>query len=368
MKRDLAGTAGRFQLEGEFLDAAPYGNGHINETYVVRCRAAAGVGRYIFQRINDTIFKDVPALMENITRVTEHVQSKVTAAGGRPRRESLILVPTVDGRRFLRDDEGGWWRAYIFIEGARTYETVEDLKHVYGASRAFGIFQKQLADLPAPRLHETIPNFHHTPTRLAAFREAVEKDVKNRAASVRPEIEFVEQRAGEVARLTEALASGELPERVTHNDTKFNNVMIDDHTGEGVCVIDLDTVMPGTAAYDFGDSVRIGASTAAEDERDLSKVGFDLRMFERLAAGYLDAARDFLTPPEVGVLAFAAKLMTFECGMRFLADHLAGDVYFRIHREGHNLDRCRTQFKMVAEMEKAAEQTAQLVEKYFRGK
>jgi hypothetical protein len=225
---------------------------------------------------------------------------------------------------------------------------------------------QRLCDFPADQLYETIPDFHHTRKRFEAFCASVEKDVANRALSVRDEIEFVEKRAEETSVLVDLLKQGKLPQRVTHNDTKFNNVMIDDETGEGVCVIDLDTVMPGLSLYDFGDSIRSGANPAAEDEQDLAKVCMDLDLYESYTRGYLDAARDFLTPIEIDYLCFAAKLMTFECGMRFLADHLDGDIYFKVHRPHHNLDRCRTQFKMVADMEAKAEQMVAIVERYHR--
>ncbi|HID87303.1 MAG TPA: aminoglycoside phosphotransferase family protein [Anaerolineae bacterium] len=329
---DFAEIIQHFEFEGDFLGASPYGFGHINDTYAAYFRKAKGaVHRYILQRINTEVFKKPEELMENIERVTTHLRKKIIAAGGDPERETLNLIPTVEGKTFHRTPDGDYWRAYVFIEGARTYEIVENLDHVYNASRAFGKFQKLLSDFPAEQLHETIPNFHHTRKRFEAFVEAVERDVKNRARFVRAEIEFVEKRAEDTSVLIDLLEQGKLPERVTHNDTKFNNVMIDDQTGEGVCVIDLDTVMPGLTLYDFGDSVRSGANPAAEDERDLSKVCMDLEIFDRLVHGYLDVARDFLTPAEIDLLPFSAKLMTFECGMRFLTDHLNGDVYFKIH-------------------------------------
>jgi Ser/Thr protein kinase RdoA (MazF antagonist) len=252
----------------------------------------------------------------------------------------------------------------MFIEGAQTYEIVENLDHVYNVAKAFGRFQRLVSDFPAERLHETIPNFHHTPTRFAALVEAVERDAANRAQSARAEIEFVERRVGDMPILVDLLQQGKLPQRVTHNDTKFNNVMIDDCTGEGICVIDLDTVMPGLSLYDFGDAVRSGANPAAEDEQDLSKVTIDLKIFDRLASGYLDAARSFLTPLEVDLLPFSARLMTLECGMRFLTDHLNGDLYFRIFRENHNLDRCRTQFRMIRAMEERFEAMVGIVTTY----
>lgn len=366
-KRDLAAAAGAFAIEGRFVEAAPYGNGHINETYVSIFDTPAGRRRFLHQRINDRIFRDVPGLMSNIERVTAHISGKVRAAGGEARRGSLTLVPARSGKSFHRDAEGGWWRTYVFIENAATYETVENLDHVENAARAFGEFQGQLADLAGPRLVETIPDFHHTRRRFENFRSALERDSRNRAAGVREEIAFVLLREADCSRLVDMLQRGELPERVTHNDTKLNNVMLDPADGRAVCVIDLDTVMPGLTAYDFGDSIRIGASTAAEDERDLSRVSFSLDMFERIARGYLSSARRFLTPNEIGVLAFSGKLLTLECGIRFLADHLDGDVYFRIHRDGHNLDRARTQFKMVACMERAMADMERAVRRHAEG-
>jgi hypothetical protein len=365
MSPDFAAIVRHFQFEGDFLDAAPHGCGHINDTYAVRFRKADGViHRYILQWINHHVFKNPGALMQNIERVTAHLREKVVAAGGDPERETLNLVPTVGGRAFHRTDDGNFWRAYVFTQGAHTVEVVESLDHVYNVAKAFGRFQALLEDFPVEQLHETIPDFHHTRKRFEAFVEAAERDVEGRARSVGAEIEFVESRAEETSVLVDLLQRGELPSRVTHNDTKFNNVMIDDETGEGICVIDLDTVMPGLSLYDFGDAVRSAANPTAEDERDLSKVCMDLDIFDRLAHGYLDAARGFLTSTEVDYLSFAAKLMTFECGMRFLTDHLNGDVYFRIHREDHNLDRCRTQFHMVSDMEQKLEQMERIVEKY----
>jgi Ser/Thr protein kinase RdoA (MazF antagonist) len=299
--------------------------------------------------------------MQNIQGITAHLREKIVAAGGDPARETINLVPTVEGRAFCRTPDGNYWRAAIFIEGAQTYEIVDNLDHVYHVANAFGRFQRLVSDFPAERLHETIPGFHHTPKRFAAFVEAVERDATNRAGSARAEIEFVERRVGDVPILVDLLQQGKLPQRVTHNDTKFNNVMIDDATGKGICVIDLDTVMPGLSLYDFGDAVRSGANPAAEDEQDLSKVTIDLEIFDRFANGYLDAARDFLTPLEIDYLPFSARLMTLECGMRFLTDYLNGDRYFRIFRENHNLDRCRTQFKMVHAMEEQFDAMASIV-------
>jgi Ser/Thr protein kinase RdoA (MazF antagonist) len=298
-------------------------------------------------------------------RVTSHIRRKLEESGGDPLRGTLTVIPALGGQAFHKTPKGDYWRCYVFIEGAQTYDVIPDQDMVYEASYAFGRFQKMLADLPGARLHESIADFHHTRKRFEAFLVAVNRDVKNRAKAVKAEIEFTQNRAQDAGRLISLMAEGKLPERITHNDTKFNNVMIDDKTGKGVCVIDLDTVMPGLSVCDFGDSVRIGASTAAEDERDLSKVSMALSMFDRLAEGYLAVAREFLTGAEMDELAFSAKLLTLECGMRFLTDHLNGDVYFsKISHPNHNLDRCRTQYKMVADMEEKMERMEEIVNRY----
>jgi len=364
---DLKDICSHFRIEETFVEAVPYGTGHINDTYASTFSTDSGTVRYIHQRINHAIFRNAEKLMENIERVTAHVQKKVTEQGGDPLRESLNLVPAEDGLSFFRDSSGNFWRTYIFIERARTYDIIEKPVHVSNASAAFGTFQKILADLPGERLFETIPDFHNTKKRFSTFVQTLEQDPLNRAQEAQPEIDFVLEREQDASVLVDLLEKGDVPERVTHNDTKFNNVMIDDETDEGICVIDLDTVMPGLVMYDFGDSVRIGASTALEDEKDLSKVHMNIALFERLAGGYLKTADEFLTSPEIGNLAFSAKLLTFECGMRFLTDFIDGDNYFKIHREGHNLDRCRTQFKMVGEMEEQMEDMESIIEKYRNG-
>jgi len=365
MITDLSNIARHFQFNGDLVQAEPIRSGHINDSYAVQFRQADGrVHRYLLQRINHHVFHSPENLMENIEAITTHLRQKILTTGGDPERETLTLVPTRDGRVLHRTPGGDYWRAALFIEGAQTYETAASLEQVYCVANAFGQFQRQVSDFPAERLHETIPDFHHTPGRFGALVAAVERDALNRALSVRAELEFVERRAGETSILADLLAQGQLPQRVTHNDTKFNNVMIDDTTGAAICVIDLDTVMPGLSLYDFGDSVRSGANTAAEDERDLSKVMVDLDIFDRFAAGYLEAARDFLTPLEIDLLPFSAKLITLECGLRFLTDYLNGDLYFRIHRPGHNLDRCRTQLKMVADMERKFDDMVRIIETY----
>ncbi|MGH8024178.1 MAG: phosphotransferase enzyme family protein [Limisphaerales bacterium] len=357
-KHDLRIVAERFDLRGRFLDAIPYGNGHINDTYAATFDRDGARARFIVQRVNHHVFKNPGALMDNIQRVTLHLKNR---AAGEPDRDHrfLTVIPTRGGAPFYQDERGNYWRVYNFIEKARTYETVESPRQAFEAAKAFGRFQRLLADLPAPRLHDTIPDFHHTPKRFEALEKAIETDPANRARLAKPEIEFASSRKA----ICRVLLEANLPERVTHNDTKLNNVMLDDATGQGVCVIDLDTVMPGLAPYDFGDMVRTATSPAREDERDLSKVTMQFPMFEALARGYLASAAEFLALREKELLVFSAKLITFEIGIRFLADFLGGDRYFKVHRDGHNLDRCRTQFKLVESMERQEEQMNKLLEK-----
>jgi hypothetical protein len=342
----------------------PYGTGHINDTFASRFQTGRGIARYVHQRINHNVFHEPDKVMENIERVTRYARERIIASGGDPQRETLNLVMAKDGKSFYRTAEGDTWRTYLFIDGVRTYDKVEDVRHVYTAANAFGKFQRLLSGLPGERLHETIPNFHHTRQRFDAFVKALERDAANRAASVRAEIDFILAREADASVVVDMLARGQLPERVTHNDTKLNNVLIDERTGEGICVIDLDTVMPGSALYDFGDLVRTGAITALEDAPDLAQVQLDLNMFERLAHGFLDATRDTLTPTEIDYMPFGAKLITLEQAIRFLGDHLNGDVYYKIHRPNHNLDRARTQIKLVAEIERNLDRMKAVVDKY----
>lgn len=362
---NLENVADQFCFQGKFIDGMPYGFGHINDTYAINFVNDSGDGhRYIMQRINNNIFKDPYALMENIVEVTEHIKKKIIASGEDFSRQVLNVIYTKLGESCYRSEDNQYWRAYDFIEGAKTYQIVENEKHLYHAGNAFGKFQKLLSDFRASSLHETIPNFHNTKKRYYDFLNSVKKDPLNRAARVKDEINFVTKRAEETGIIVDLIGTGELPVRVTHNDTKFNNVMIDDITGEGICVLDLDTVMPGSSLYDFGDAIRSGTNPAEEDEKDLSKVCMDLRLFEFYTNGYLDSTRDVLNEKEIELLPLGAKLMTLECGMRFLADYLNGDVYFKIHREDHNLDRCRTQFKMVSDMESKWEQMVSIVNRY----
>ena len=349
---DAVAIAREFALEGEVLSADPYGSGHINDTFKVDVRPGAGPRRYVLQRINHHVFRRPDELMANVERVCAHAYAKLKHSGlPDADRRTLRLIPTRSGRAWHVDAAGNRWRCYHFIEGATGHDIVRSPEQAYAAAKAFGAFQALLADLPGSRLHETIPDFHHTPSRFARFQEALAKDAHGRAALAVPEIAFALARAHEVGTVVDALRDGSLPERVTHNDTKLNNVLLDDDTQEGVCVIDLDTVMPGSVLYDFGDLVRTSTSPAAEDETDLSLVRMQLPMFDALVRGYLASAGGFLTPKEKGLLPFAGKLITFEIGLRFLTDWLEGDTYFKIKRPTHNLDRARTQFKLVESIE-----------------
>ncbi len=346
-----AEAARHFEIEGELAAITPYGSGHINDTFCARVLHQGASARYILQRINTGIFRNPAALMENVQRVTAHLAARLGGEPDRARRV-LTLIPARAGQSFHVDAEGGWWRAYRFIEGARTYDAVESTGQAFQAARAFGQFQQLLANLPAPRLNDTIPDFHSTPKRFAAFEQAVAADAPGsplhaRATHARQEIDFALAHQS----ITGVLLNAGLPERVTHNDTKFNNVMLDDENGDAICVIDLDTVMPGLALYDFGDMVRTTTNPAFEDERDLTKVRMLFPMYEALVRGYLAAAGHFLNQVERQHLAFSGKLITLEIGLRFLTDFLMGDVYFKVHRPGHNLDRCGTQFKLVESIE-----------------
>ena len=342
----------QFALPGGEIEAAPYGNGHINDTLRVIVHADGGDRRYILQRVNSYVFPKPVEVIENIEKVTAYLREIIAQEGGDPLRETLTLVETRDGRHYTLAEDGELWRMYLFIEGTRSVD-LPDTEALFALSgRAFGRFQHQMGGFDAAQLHETIVDFHNTPARYRQLEDAIARNEAGRLEQVQEEIAFCKKYEREVHVLLDAMEAGDIPLRVTHNDTKLNNVLLDAATGRGVCVIDLDTVMPGLAAYDFGDSIRFGANTAAEDERDLTKVSLSLPMFEAFVKGYLSEAGAALCARERELLPMGAKLMTLECGMRFLADHLNGDKYFKVHREGHNLDRARTQFALVADMEK----------------
>lgn len=364
MKQGQREAIESYQFAGELVDVRPYGSGHINDTYLVVLKENDSEKKVILQRMNKNIFTKPVELMENVLGVTSYLRERIIENGGNPERETLNVIPTAEGKAYFVDSEGEYWRAYKFITGATSYDAVETPEDFYQSAVSFGNFQRLLAEYPAETLHETIEGFHDTKARFAVFKKAVEEDVCGRAASVQKEIDFVLAHEDVANVFGDMLAQGELPLRVTHNDTKLNNIMIDDETRKGICVIDLDTVMPGLAMNDFGDSIRFGASTAAEDEQDLSKVSCDMRLFEIYTKGYIEGCGGRLTQKEIEMLPMGAKVMTFECGMRFLTDYLEGDHYFKVHREGHNLDRCRTQFKLVEDMEAKWNTMQEIVKKY----
>ena len=354
-----------FDFGGEIVGAVRYGSGHINDTFCVHTQPGEEpCRRFILQRISSAAFHHPDQVMSNIAGVTSYLGKAIAEAGGDPSRETMTVLPTRDGKSFYSDSEGGAWRVYPFIEGTVCLQAAETPELFAASARTFGRFQRMLKDYPADTLYETIPHFHDTEDRLAKLKAAVEADVMGRVKDVQPELDFVWKREADCSVALQALRDGKLPLRVTHNDTKLNNVLIDRDSGEGICVIDLDTVMPGLSINDFGDSIRFGANHSAEDERDLSKVNFDISLYEVYTQGFLEGADGALTPAELDYLPWGAKLMTLECGIRFLTDYLDGDHYFRIHREGQNLDRCRTQFKLVADMEAQWAAMKAVVDKY----
>ncbi len=344
----LKDVAAGFDLLGDFLEASPYGNGHINDTFAVLFDQGGTRVRYIFQRLNDRIFREPIRLMENVVHVTEHLRAKLEARGiADASRRVLTLVPSREGLPYLVDREGRIWRCYLFVEDARSYDIIETPAQAFQAAKAFGAFQRDLMDYAGPRLYETIPRFHDTRNRFENLQRAIASDPCNRAIEVKAEIAFTQAHEALADSLLRLKDSGSVPERITHNDTKLNNILLDDTTGEGMCVLDLDTVMPGLSLYDFGDMVRTATNPVAEDEPDASRVQVQVPMFKAIAKGYLEGTAGTLLPAERERLVLAGKLLTFECGLRFLTDFLEGDHYFAVRREGHNLDRCRTQFALV---------------------
>ncbi|MDD3430251.1 MAG: aminoglycoside phosphotransferase family protein [Oscillospiraceae bacterium] len=358
-------TLAAYDFGGQIVGTVRYGEGHINDTFCVYTQQPDGdCKRFILQRINTDTFNNPRQLMENISGVTTYLRSHIQQNGGDTLRETLNVLPTKEGAAYYTDTQTGAWRVYLFVEGTVCLQKVENEADFYTVAQTFGNFQNMLADYPADTLHETIAAFHDTPNRYENFEKAVQADVLGRAKGVQAEIDFVRARKADCRVLKDLLQTGKLPLRVTHNDTKLNNVLIDKTTGKGICVIDLDTVMPGLSLHDFGDSIRFGANNCAEDEPDTAKVSFSLPLFETFTKGFLNAAGDALTKVEKEYLPWGAKLMTLECGMRFLTDYLEGDHYFRIHRDGQNVDRCRTQFKLVQDMETNWQQLNDIIKKY----
>lgn len=337
----------------------PYGDGHINDTYIAYANK-----RYILQKINSNIFLSPEDVMENIKLVTEHVRNKLIERNGDVARGTLKVIPTLDGKSFYKTENGEYFRMYEFIENALSYSKTDSPDIFYSAGKGFGEFFDLLSDFDATQLKETIKNFHYTPARYEALCEAIENDKCGRAKTATPEIEFALAHKDMASVITDLIESGDIPLRVTHNDTKLNNIMLDNDTKEPVCVIDLDTVMPGSILYDFGDSIRFGASSAEEDEHDLNKVYCDMDLFEAFTRGFLENTRKFLTQKEIELLVFSARLLTYECGIRFLADYLNGDTYFKTHYTGQNLFRARTQFKLISDMEAKEQIMQDIVKRY----
>ena len=357
-----------FDFGAPVVGAIRFGQGHINDTFVVHTQPEnTCCRRFILQRMSPAAFKRPDQLMENIINVTEYLGREIEKSGGDRSREALEVLRPRSGELFFTDSEGGPWRLYPFVERTICYQSAETPELFAASGRAFGRFQKLLQGYPADTLYETIPNFHNTEDRLSKLKAAIAADPLGRAAQCQEEIKFALAREADCSVALSALREGKLPLRVTHNDTKLNNVLMDDQTGEGICIIDLDTVMPGLSINDFGDSIRFGANHCAEDETDLTKVNLDLDLFATYTEAFLSAAGDALTDAEIEYLPWGAKLMTLECGIRFLTDYLEGDTYFHIARETHNLDRCRTQFKLVSDMETHWTDLEAIVAKYRKG-
>jgi hypothetical protein len=355
--------ARQFAFEGRFLEAIPFGSGHIHDTYAVSFALGnRKTRRYILQRMNTHVFPKPKEVMENINKVTTHLRAAIQSGGGDPQRETLTLIPTQDGSLSYLDKDGTTWRGMVLIEEAQTYQTFADRKIYARTSRAFGRFQRHLVDFPPGELHVTLPNFHNTPWRLENFLQAVEDDDAGRLRITRKEVDFLLARKEKAGRLVDLERQGLIPSRVTHNDTKLDNVLIDDLTQEAICVIDLDTVMPGLALYDFGDTVRSATNPAAEDETDLTKVHFDFPVFRLLAQGYLAEMGSLLTPAELDNLAFSGWLITYEQALRFLGDYLNGDTYYKISRPLQNLERARTQIRLIEGMEERFDEMERAVE------
>ncbi|MCC8074133.1 MAG: aminoglycoside phosphotransferase family protein [Clostridiales bacterium] len=352
----------KFSFKGNLIDCCDFGSGHINTTYIVSYNNNGDIDRYIVQMVNGNVFKNIDELMDNIFSVTSFLRRVIKENGGNEKRETLNFIKTSDGKKYYRDSDGDCYRSYRFVENSKSYDSVDSAELFQKSGEAFGKFQRYLSDFPAQTLYEIIPNFHNTIWRYEnEFLPSVENDIMDRAKLCQSEIEFVKKRKSDCSVLVDLINSGDLPLRVTHNDTKLNNVIFDEITGEAVCVIDLDTVMPGLALYDFGDSIRFGANTCCEDEPDTDKIKIDLDYFEAYARGFLSQAGRSLNKCEIDHLAFASKLMTLECGMRFLTDYLNGDTYFKTDYSEHNLVRARDQFALVKDMELKMKQMEKII-------
>ena len=365
-QQKLRNLMNKFTIYGDFIVAVPFGNGHVNDTYLVTFDQGGVRLNYVLQRINGDVFKEPEKVMDNIDRVTKHVLQKIRQSHMEMKKRTVRLLRNPQNKPYVIDDDGNYWRSYVFVERARAYDVLESAEQAFGIAKAFGEFQQLLTDLPGGRLHDTIPDFHNTPKRLEQLEAAIAADPVGRAARVKKEIDFIFDRREDAGSLLKLNRSGDIPERITHMDTKCNNVLIDDLSGEGICVIDLDTVMPGLSLYDFGDMVRTSVSPAAEDETDLSKVQARTGVFRALVKGYLEGAQGCLTRKEMELLPFSGILITYEIGLRFLTDFLEGDSYFRISRPQQNLDRCRTQFTLVQRLTEKQDELNAIVKEFMK--
>lgn len=365
-KEEVKAILDNFSVAGTFVDFCPIDDGHINDTLTVIYEVNGKEMRHLLQMINTAVFKKPDELMANVDCVTSFLRDKIIAAGGDCEREALYCKPTRMGKKYYEDSNGRVWRLYNYVENSFSHNSIESPEVFFSAGKAFGQFQKQLADFPIDRLYDTIPDFHNTAKRYGNLVRAIKNDPCGRVKYVSDEIEFCRQRKDETYILTGKTVIGDLPLRVTHNDTKLNNILFDKTTKEPVCIVDLDTVMPGLSLYDFGDAIRFGANTAAEDEKDISKVSLDVELYEQYVRGYLTSAGESLTREEVELLPFSAKMMTLECGMRFLTDYIEGDVYFKIHYPDHNLVRCHTQFALVADIEQKFDILNEVTKKAYK--
>jgi len=362
MPDDLKEISSQFNLNGNIDKIEPFGNGHINDTFKIFIEEPE-LPDYILQRKNHLVFKDIPGMMQNIVRVTNHIRKKLEEEGVEDISKKVIThIPCADGSYFYKDDKGNYWTVFLFIPGSQSVEKIENYNHAYLAGKGFGKFQEQLADLPGEPLNETIVDFHNIEFRYRNFRKALEINYQNRVAATQPEIDFALQHEAEMHTLIEAQKAGEIPLRITHNDTKINNILFNEK-GEILCVIDLDTVMPGLVHFDFGDAIRTAACTTEEDETNLDKITINLEIFEAFAKGFLEETKSFLTDKEISLLAHASKFMTFIMGIRFLTDYLEGDVYYKIKHAQHNIERARAQFKLVSEMTKNEDEMNRIIRK-----
>ncbi len=359
---NIPSVAAHFSIDGKLINHSTLGFGHINDTFCLTFQSRNTLTRYTLQRINHNVFKDPESLMNNMIRVTKHIRNKLIASDSdQIDRRVMTLIPTRSGTFLYLDEDNNYWRIYSFINNAVTYNEPRSTDQAYQAARAFGLFQHYLCDLPNPQLHETIPDFHNTRKRFNALQSAIEKDTLNRAKNAKGIIDDVYKRADIIDTLMDLNRSGAVPTRVTHNDTKINNVLLDETTGEGICVLDLDTVMPGLSLYDFGDLIHSATSTAAEDEHDLARVNIDMTLFDAVTRGYLSGTGPLLNQTEKDHLVLSSKLLTLELGIRFLADYLEGDHYFKTHREGHNLDRCKVQLRKVHSIEEQEDEMNKII-------